>query len=322
MDLTPFDAADADSDAVADWHRVHEAAAAVDDPDHPHLPEAALAARLAAPPPSTRTRHWLAKDGDEPVGTATLSLSDRENLDWGFAEVVVHPAYRRRGHGTALLTAVRAGLAEAGRTTLVFDVGAESAGSAFAAAAGARRAQTLWESELDLVRAADELPDDREPAGYRAVRWSGAAPDELVASYVAAAEAMGDSPDGGLGYQVAPGSVEHTRAVEQWWARRGCQLRTVVALHEGTGVVAGLTVVAVPLLHPQLAYQEDTAVVPAHRGHGLGLWLKARMVRWLVADGMVVRRIRTTTDPSNTHMLDINARLGFHRTRVREQWVG
>ncbi|GHJ48687.1 N-acetyltransferase [Catellatospora sp. TT07R-123] len=322
MDVTPFDAAQADHDTVADWHRVHAAAAAVDDPDHPHVPAAALAARLAAPPPQTRALHWLARDGDEPVGTATLSLSDRENLGWGFAEVVVHPAHRRRGHGRALLAAVREGLTAAGRGTLVYDVGADSAGAAFAAAAGARHAQTLWESELELARAADELPEEREPAGYRAVRWSGAAPDELVASYVAAAEAMADSPDGGLGYQVAPGSVAHTREVEQWWARRGCQLRTVAAVHEGSGAVAGLTVVAVPLLHPQLAYQEDTAVVPAHRGHGLGLWLKARMVRWLVADGMVVRRIRTTTDPANTHMLDINARLGFHRTRVREQWVG
>ena len=62
-------------------------------------------------------------------------------------------------------------------------------------------------------------------------------------------------------------------------------------------------------------------VVPAHRGHGLGLWVKAEMLRWLAADGGAVRRIRTTTEPSNDDMLRINERLGFRRIRVREQWT-
>jgi mycothiol synthase len=44
-----------------------------------------------------------------------------------------------------------------------------------------------------------------------------------------------------------------------------------VAVHEPTDAVAGLTELLVAT--PPRAYQDDTAVVPAHRGSGLGLWV-------------------------------------------------
>jgi GNAT superfamily N-acetyltransferase len=132
---------------------------------------------------------------------------------------------------------------------------------------------------------------------------------------------MGDAPDGGLGYLSAPNSPEHVRAVERHSREAGRERRVVAAVHERSGAVAGLTVLEITLLAPELAYQDDTVVLPEHRGHGLGLWVKAEMLRWLAADGAAVRRIRTTTDPTNDHMLRINERLGFRRVRVREQWT-
>lgn len=317
--MTPFDPRLALREQLAGWHEVVSAVEGHDDPGHPAVPVAARAADLVTPPADGRAEHWLGCAGGVPVGVARLFLSDRENLGWGFASVRVHPGHRRAGHGTALLAAVREAASAAERDTVVLDTVVGAPGPFWAAAMGARPVQRLWESELET--GAVELPAPDVPPGYRLVRWADEAPEELLASYAAAVDAMADSPDGGLGYRSAAVTPEHVRAKERWSRDSGRQRRVVAAVHEATGAVVGLTVLEIPLLAPELAEQDDTAVTAAHRGHGLGLCLKAEMLRWLAADGGVVRRIRTTTDPSNDHMLRINERLGFRRIRVREQWT-
>lgn len=321
MRVTPFDPRLGLREQLACWHEVAAAAGAHDDPGHRSLPPAARAAALLAPRPDGRVQRWLGCAGGEVVGLAELFLSDRENLGWGFAEVTVHPGHRRSGHGSALLAAMRAAASDAGRDTLVLSAAQGTPGPAWAAAVGARKAQELWESEADLGALDPAALGDRPAPGYRLVCWSDEAPGELLASYAAAVDAMADSPDGGLGYQSAPNTPELVRARERCARAAGVQRRVVAAVHETSGAVAGLTVLEIPLLAPELAHQDDTVVVPAHRGHGLGLWVKAEMVRRLAADGGVVRRVRTTTDPSNSHMLAINDRLGFRRVGVREQWT-
>ncbi|WP_186316014.1 GNAT family N-acetyltransferase [Catellatospora sichuanensis] len=305
---------------LACWHEVVAAADAQDDPGHGSMPPAARAAALLAPRPDGRVLRWLGCADGEVVGLAELFLSDRENLGWGFAEVIVHPRHRRSGHGSALLAAMRAAASDAGRDTLVLSAVRGTPGPDWAAASSARKAQELWESEVDLGSLDPAALGDRPVPGYRLVCWSEEAPEELLASYAEAVDAMADSPDGGLGYRSAPNTPDLVRARERCARAAGLQRRVVAAVHEASGTVAGLTVLEVPLLAPELAHQDDTVVVPAHRGRGIGLWLKAEMVRRLAADGGVVRRVRTTTDPSNGHMLAINDRLGYRRIGVREQW--
>ncbi len=75
--------------------------------------------------------------------------------------------------------------------------------------------------------------------------------------------------------------------------------------------VAGLTYLEVYQSRPELAVQQDTAVLPAHRGHGLGLWMKAQNLRWLVAEHPGIRRVRTSAAADNEHMLRVNRQLGF-----------
>lgn len=322
MSVTPFDARLGLREQLACWHEVAAAAAGQDDPGHGALPPAARAAALRAPRPDGRVQRWLGCADGTVVGIAELFLSDRENLGWGFVEVTVHPRHRRSGHGRALLAATRSAAAAAGRDTLVLSAAQGTPGPDWAAAMGARRVQELWESEADLAMLDPAaLGAAAQPPGYRLVRWSDEAPEQLLASYAAAVDAMADSPDGGLGYRSEPNTPELVRARERCARAAGLQRRVVAAVHVASGTVAGLTVLEIPLLAPGLAHQDDTVVVPAHRGRGIGLWLKAEMVRWLAADGGVVRRVRTTTDPSNDHMLAINDRLGFRRIGVREQWT-
>lgn len=307
-------------DDVAAWHEVVEAARRTDDPEHPPVAEAGTRAHLNAAPYDGRVMRWVsAEPGGDVVGVAQGYFADTANRGWGFTNVVVHPEHRRRGHGRALLSAVAAATADQGRTTVVMTTHPHDGSSAFAEAAGAAKVQFLIESTLDVSRA--DYTERPAPDGYRIERWIGACPPERIDSFLHAKDAMSDAPDSGLGYETTSTTPERVRAAEQSREEREADLWVVVAVHETSGEVAGLTELEIDRNCPELAHQEDTAVVPSHRGHGLGLWIKADMLRWLRAEASPVRHIRTSTDDSNAYMLAINERLGFRRTGTSEQWT-
>lgn len=93
--------------------------------------------------------HLLALSGDGLAGYAFLDPAERSG------ELFVHPAHRRRGHGTALLAA-------AGGGPLRFWAhGDETGARIFAERNGFRRARVLWQMRRPLA----DLPDVPLPAG-------------------------------------------------------------------------------------------------------------------------------------------------------------
>jgi mycothiol synthase len=97
--------------------------------------------------------------------------------------------------------------------------------------------------------------------------------------------------------------------------KAGVQQRVVVAVEEATGLVVALTEVP---LHPNDSAHtlwQDTVVAPAHRGHGLARFIKAHMLRWLLADRPALERIDTGTAAANAPMIRVNEQLGFVTTR-------
>jgi GNAT superfamily N-acetyltransferase len=75
--------------------------------------------------------------------------------------------------------------------------------------------------------------------------------------------------------------------------------------------MAGHTVVIVDDERPAYAAQEDTAVAREHRGHRLGMLLKADMCRWLRESEPAVEFVDTWNAASNHHMVGVNERLGY-----------
>ena len=65
------------------------------------------------------------------------------------------------------------------------------------------------------------------------------------------------------------------------------------------------------------AYQWDTIVAGAHRGHRLGLLTKTANLQLLRQAQPEVRWINTWNAESNAHMVGINERLGF---QPMERW--
>jgi len=76
----------------------------------------------------------------------------------------------------------------------------------------------------------------------------------------------------------------------------------------------------VPRAAPRVAYQFDTIVLPAHRGHRLGLLLKVANVRALQAREPSTLRVVTTNATSNEPIVRVNDRLGFRLAGTGTVW--
>ena len=309
-----------DVDGVA-YHGLITAMETVDHPDDPPTELAEIAGRLRLRRDDRRVLRWVVRDGDAMIGHVVLVLPDIDNQHLAMSNVLVRPDHRRRGLGTALLRAAVAAAAADGRSTFLVEADDGSPGEAFCRAHGLRE---VSRARLSLLRlAAVDWAEVGALAaaphtGYRLVRWTDRCPDELVERYAVAKTAMNDAPVDGADIADEVFTAGVIRQNEAGHREMGFTHWVTVAVHEQTGAVAGLTELV--LASPPRAFQEDTAVVPAHRGSGLGLWVKADMLCRLRAERPEVTEVMTGNAASNEHMLRINTRLGFRPHRAIGEW--
>jgi GNAT superfamily N-acetyltransferase len=250
-------------------------------------------------PPSSMTRHtWLS----DPDGMANLVVYGPAAV---FGEVLVAPAQRRSGIGTALLDALVHRARELGLEQ-VHGHHATPAGAAFAARAGAVDGQRDVRSLLRLAEA--RVPEPEVPAGWSLVTWTRRAPDQLLESYARARLALDDAPTpDGMEFPVE--TAETIRDMEAALAKRGREGRVTVAV-DSTGEVGAFTEVRLTPGAP-LAFTEDTATVAAHRGLGLATAVKRESLRRLRADHPEVEVVTTMNAEENRAMRSVNERVGF-----------
>ncbi|MFF8259092.1 GNAT family N-acetyltransferase [Streptomyces virginiae] len=304
---------------AAAWHQVVAASVAHDLPGVPPPAPGQVRAQLTKPALGSHRLTWLATGADgDPVGVAGLRLftfPGQEHL----AELELHvaPAHRRAGTGSLLLSAVVAACRAENRRSLVATAAVGGPGESFSERRGFRRVLTLDHLMLDLQEQDEAGPRglaDAEHPGYRLAGWTGTVPDDLADAFAAAKDAMNDMPVGDLDYGRVTWDAERVRAMAQVIADRGDTLLTIAAVHDD-GTMAGYTEILLPQGAPTRAQQYDTAVVPAHRGNGLGLWVKAAMVRRLRAEHPGVVEIETDNAEDNAHMMAVNTALGFRSYR-------
>ena len=232
------------------------------------------------PNPHTST-HWFGASVDSRlVGVATLDLPQQDNRRIAYVSVAVERDSRGRGIGGALLEAALETARADGRTNF--------------------QAWT-WETR-------------RNPAGddYELANWVGATPPGHLDDVARLMEAMStDVPTGEAELEAEAYDAARVRLADARLDLAGATQIVTAARHRRTGALVGFTRLIHDPARPEVGDQWDTLVVGAHRGHGLGLWMKCRNLIELGDARPAARRVVTGNASENSRMLAINTRLGF-----------
>jgi GNAT superfamily N-acetyltransferase len=259
---------------------------------------------------------WLARDGDKLLGYAGAQFPRRENTDSAHLRGAVAVGERRRGVGRALLEAASGCAAEHGRTRLYSGAFQGSDGQRALEALGFEQVHTYAINRLDVHGASpsrwQRLYDDAAAAAadYELVRLVGPTPDDRIDDVVTLFDAINDAPQTDPAAEPDRWGPDRVRAYDRAMAARRQTVYRVLARHRPTGAWAGHTVLCIDEFDPAVGHQEDTTVVRAHRGHRLGLLLKADMLRWITEERPETGATETWNSVENHHMLAVNELLG------------
>jgi GNAT superfamily N-acetyltransferase/RimJ/RimL family protein N-acetyltransferase len=343
-----------DTDSMRACYRIMEAARPV---DHPCLPPQSFEGfcylwELGGSPQQA----WLASDDSgEPLAFYQLMLPDRDNAAIALVGLVVSPARRRAGIGTALLEHCSDRARQAGRVLAASSdltrtkVRDGSPGGSFAAAVGAR---TGLAELISIQEIGQDLPGRLEgvrtaaaqsAAGYELVSWRGPSPAEHLEQVTRVGAAMSDAPRD-AGREPDTWDASRIAATEQAAAARGQHLYSVAARRAGAGAAtrsgagaaprsegvaasqseagefAAMTKLSADPATPGWGSQGITVVRPQDRGHRLGLFVKIAMLDLVMQHEPGLRRILTGNAESNVHMTRINAELGYKVCGVYRSW--
>ena len=292
---------------------------------------------------------FLARLGQETVGTCSVTLPLRENTGTAGIDVLVAPGYRRRGWGRRLLEHAEAVARDRGRTSLdaYFELPAElveragpllpaksGAGGlpeedpsvAFAAGAGYELEQVERSSRLALPvpsghLSALEAEAAAQARGYLPVGWADSCPAEFVDGYAVLKRRMStDVPVAGMDWEAEDWDVGRVRHEEETLMRSGVQTVVAAAVQRSTGELVAYTVLNWRPGVPEAIIQQDTLVSAEHRGRRLGTLVKVANLRAAQRRWPGARSVLTWNASENQHMLAINISLGFRPDGYEGEW--
>lgn len=209
-----------------------------------------------------------------------------------------------------------------GRTSIIAWGDHTPAAHAFWTGLGAELRYTEQESRLDLATVDPELMSQwiaAGPADLELVHWARRCPEDRIDALVATANAMNDAPTDDLDIADTVVDAAMARAEIEARAALGLEYWGVLAV-TADGETAGTTEVFVNRHRPAASWQWSTVVLPAHRGRGIGRWVKAAMWQRLRATEPEVTALQTGNAASNAHMLAINIEMGFQPTHLMGCW--
>ena len=263
----------------------------------------------------------------EVAGAVLVVLRTRENPRVAFLSLAVHPDHRRRGVGSELLRWAEARAVEHGRSVFIAETewpaGAKDvSGEGFARGHGYTAAQHVLRSTLllpvDEATVGDVAADDGDYALETSVDGI---PGSWLEDRAELQRRMStDVPLGDLQLEEEDWDAARMRGEYDVLASMGRRVVETVARHLPSGRLVGYTQVQVSPETPTLGYQQDTLVVREHRGHALGLRLKAANTLAVMEHLPELTGIRTWNAEDNAHMLAVNQRLGYAVDAHRREW--
>jgi GNAT superfamily N-acetyltransferase len=316
VQVREWDPASAPADEVASVLQTLNETLAADLPDDPQWRIDSFREYLAVTMPGERRACWVAESDSDILGCASLLLLG----DIGVLELWVRPEARRKGVGNSLLATVARRCDAEGFGSIGVEVAGGTTAADFYEANGFRCAFIEVRNLLDLSTV-DWLRLGTQArgvgSGYRIEYYPGGPPEDLFDAYAAAKASLRTNPLADLELRPSSYDSERLRDSLATLHARGLKPYIVLAVHEQSGAVAGLTEVVVPEQRPTRADQYDTVVVPTHRGYGLGRALKARMLFELRAAEPQLLDVQTWNAMENESIGRVNAELGFQPER---QW--
>ena len=264
---------------------------------------------------------------EELVAVGFTVYSKLDNLEKAEVYVAVDPAHRQRGYGSELIETLVEKMRALGRTTILSDSWIPEGERdthphrAFATKHGFALANIEIRRLLTIPVPAEQIEAWADHAAarhgdYELRIFDGPVDEELIPSLVDAMNQLGlEAPTGDIDFEARGVTPEIYLAREARNKESGKHLiRTLAVADDGT--VAGYTVLAVPLLERDIVYQYGTLVRRDHRGHRLGLGMKAANLRVLQAKHPDRRYIDTCNAETNGPMVAINEQLGFRPVEV------
>ncbi len=257
------------------------------------------------------------------AGEVWLPLLD--NLDLAEISIHTHPDHRRRGHGTRMLAHLEDEVRALGRTKLItesaypYDSPADgvgqpgpsflvSRGFEFGLADVKRTVELPLADEVLAALLADSV--QHHPA-YTLVSYDGVLPEEHVLAYAELdAAVVTDAPMGDLEIETPVADVAAIREGEALMVRQRRTRFTTLAL-DAQGVAVAYSDLVMPSEDPGAVYQWGTLVHRDHRGHRLGIAVKAANLRFLQSQRSDGRLLSTYNAEVNDHMIAVNDLLGL-----------
>ncbi len=266
----------------------------------------------------------VASSSGDIVGTAAVGFADADNQHLADLEVAVLPEHRRRGIGSGLYDAAVARIREEGRGTVLTEVHEPVAGplgaTDFARHLGFEQVHLEEHLVLDLPVSDEHVRSLRERTGhlaqdYEVLTWRDRCPEEHLAAYCAMlTRMMRDVPMGEVDYRPVAVDPDRVRADEAQHSQ--AQDRVVAAVRSRrTHEFAGYSVVDAPHGGSEVV-QDDTLVMPEHRGRRLGLLLKLSTLLVVRHEHPHRTALHTWTSPANTPMRRTNTDFGYRAVEL------
>lgn len=292
-------------------------------------------------------RLWLARVDGAVVGRAILEWTIAEETPAAWIGLEVAPEHRGKGIGTEFLRILETEARAIGRTILQAasthtqaqggedivpptgfgKVNTADPGVRFMHKHGYALEQIARMSVITLPADPAMLAQNRATAearagsDYRTITWEGATPPEWLADLALLKQKMStDEPSAGL--EVVEEIWDDARVIkhDRDAAAGGRILLTTVVEHIPTGKLAGINELSVPADLSRAVGQEDTLVLPEHRGRRLGMLLKVANLQELATRFPEAPLVFTFNAEENRYMLDVNEAVGFVPTAYDGIW--
>lgn len=264
----------------------------------PHLVKSARA--IATELRGGRSRVILvAVDGPDVVGYSNLYLPE-SGLEGARLRITVQvpPSQRRRGIGSALLTAIAEQAVTVGAGRLLVAVADDEDSKAFAAKHGFELGRRMSHAAADLREAREPVA---QPDGLRTATY-----DELEPRQVFDAEIQvrDDDPSG------FSGGPAYDEWVTVFWNNPDIRRDLSFAVLDGDRVLSFVTTTADP--DRGVIWSNLTGTIPSNRGRGLAKVVKSLALAAARDAGFVTAS--TGNDAGNAPMLAVNKWLGYRET--------